>query len=69
LESQIIAFLGREPLATPEIVAVRDASTLRPVHTLEEQVVVLLFVRIGTTRLLDNRIMGRRVTKKVGSSR
>ncbi|MBX5187386.1 pantoate--beta-alanine ligase [Rhizobium sp. NZLR3b] len=58
LEKKLKAFLGREPLAKPEVVAVRDASTLQPVASITEPVVVALFVRLGTTRLLDNRVLG-----------
>lgn len=58
LEAKLTAFIGREPLAKPEVVAVRDAETLAPVASLEGAIVVALFVRIGTTRLLDNRVVG-----------
>ncbi|MBY4628087.1 pantoate--beta-alanine ligase [Rhizobium croatiense] len=58
LEEKLTAFLGREPLAKPEVVAVRDASTLQPVNSITAPVVVALFVRIGSTRLLDNRVIG-----------
>ncbi|MDK4732103.1 pantoate--beta-alanine ligase [Rhizobium sp. CNPSo 3490] len=58
LEAKLTAFIGREPLAKPEVVAVRDAVTLAPVASLEGAIVVALFVRIGTTRLLDNRVVG-----------
>ncbi|ARQ61413.1 UNVERIFIED_ORG: pantoate--beta-alanine ligase [Rhizobium etli] len=57
LEAKLTAFIGREPLAKAEVVAVRDASTLAPVASIEEPVVVALFIRIGTTRLLDNRVI------------
>ncbi|RUM07825.1 pantoate--beta-alanine ligase [Rhizobium chutanense] len=57
LEAKLTTFLGREPLAKPEVVAVRDASTLGPVGSIEEPVVVALFVRFGSTRLLDNRVI------------
>lgn len=58
LEAEITAFLRREPLAEPEVVAVRDAQTLQRVVTTEQSaVVVALFVRFGTTRLLDNRVI------------
>ncbi|MBY5347078.1 pantoate--beta-alanine ligase [Rhizobium leguminosarum] len=59
LEAKLTAFLGREPLARPEVVAVRDASTLQPVTSIADPVVVALFVRVGSTRLLDNRTIGR----------
>lgn len=58
LEAKLTAFLSREPLAKPEIVAVRDASTLQKVTSITDPVVVALFVRVGSTRLLDNRVVG-----------
>jgi pantoate--beta-alanine ligase len=57
LEEKLRAFLAREPLAYTEVVAVRDASTLRLVSSIDEPVVVALFVRFGSTRLLDNRVI------------
>ncbi|WHO75725.1 pantoate--beta-alanine ligase [Rhizobium sp. BT03] len=57
LEAKLTEFLGREPLATPEVVAVRDASTLEPVSSIDDPVIVALFVRFGSTRLLDNRVV------------
>jgi pantoate--beta-alanine ligase len=58
-EAAIGAFISREPLATVEVAAVRDPETLRPLHRLQGRpVLVALFVRIGTTRLLDNRVIG-----------
>ncbi|WFR94008.1 pantoate--beta-alanine ligase [Rhizobium tumorigenes] len=59
LESALTDFIAREPLATPEVVAVRDPQTLKPLAaTGESPILVALFVRIGTTRLLDNRVIG-----------
>ncbi|EJT02515.1 pantoate--beta-alanine ligase [Rhizobium sp. CCGE 510] len=58
LEKKLTAFLSREPLAKPEVVAVRDALTLQPVVAITGPVVVALFVRLGSTRLLDNRVVG-----------
>lgn len=58
LEARLTAFLSREPLAKPEVVAVRDAATLQPVTSIADPVVVALFVRVGSTRLLDNRVVG-----------
>ncbi|PDS99343.1 pantoate--beta-alanine ligase [Rhizobium sp. S9] len=58
LEAKLTEFLGREPLAKPEVVAVRDAATLEPVTSIGGSVVVALFVRVGSTRLLDNRVIG-----------
>ena len=59
LEAELRAFIAREPLATAEVVAVRDPETLEPVGSLQgHPVLVALFVRIGSTRLLDNRVLG-----------
>lgn len=69
LEHLLKAFLGREPLANPEVVAVRDAETLKPVEVIGDPVVVALFVRIGTTRLLDNRVIGGQGVARIGAVR
>ncbi|KRB51281.1 pantoate--beta-alanine ligase [Rhizobium sp. Root708] len=59
LEAALTQFIGGEPLAVPEVVAVRDPVTLAPLTSLQaEPVLVALFVRIGNTRLLDNRVIG-----------
>ncbi|AJD45524.1 pantoate--beta-alanine ligase [Rhizobium sp. SEMIA 4085] len=61
LEAALAAFIAREPLAEAEVVAVRDPQTLTRLETLRDrQALVALFVRIGSTRLLDNRIIGHR---------
>lgn len=58
LEEKLLAFVQQEPLAHAEVVAVRHPETLEPVESLQaEPVVVALFIRIGTTRLLDNRVI------------
>jgi pantoate--beta-alanine ligase len=59
LEAKIRDFILTEPLAVPEVVAIRDPETLaKPVSIDGRPVLLLLFVRFGTTRLLDNRILG-----------
>ncbi|MBH0239682.1 pantoate--beta-alanine ligase [Methylobrevis albus] len=59
LETAVRDFIDAEPLATAEVVAVRDPATLEPVTTLGHgPVLLLLFVRFGATRLLDNRVIG-----------
>ncbi|MFJ6323377.1 MULTISPECIES: pantoate--beta-alanine ligase [unclassified Rhizobium] len=61
LEDTLRAFIETEPLATAEVVAVRHPDTLEPLTTLQgSPVLIALFVRIGTTRLLDNRVIGRK---------
>lgn len=57
LEQALGLFVRRQPLAEPEIVAVRDPQTLSPLQNLDGPVLVLLYIRIGKTRLLDNRVI------------
>lgn len=58
VEKRVLEFLAGEPLARPEVVALRDPETLEPVSEIEEKpVLLLLFVRFGTTKLLDNRVI------------
>lgn len=57
IERRIVAFLEGERMAKPEIVAIRDAATLCRVDEIDGPVVVALFVRVGLTRLLDNRVI------------
>lgn len=60
MEAHLRRFIATEPLAVPEVVAVRHPETLEPVTSLRTgPALVALFVRIGTTRLLDNRVIGR----------
>ncbi|MCR6725831.1 pantoate--beta-alanine ligase [Agrobacterium fabrum] len=62
-EAAIERFISAEPLASPEVVAVCDPDTLAPVASLQAgPVLVALFVRFGSTRLLDNRVIGREKT-------
>ncbi|OWW04813.1 pantoate--beta-alanine ligase [Rhizobium sp. R72] len=59
MEGALREFIATEPLATPEVVAVRHPETLERLSSLQSApAVVALFVRIGTTRLLDNRVIG-----------
>ncbi|AWI57790.1 pantoate--beta-alanine ligase [Sinorhizobium fredii] len=58
VERGVTEFLSSEPLARPEVVALRDPQTLEPVSEIgEKPVLLLLFVRFGTTKLLDNRVI------------
>lgn len=60
-EEALRAFIESEPLATAEVSAVRHPDTLAQLTKLQGQpVLVALFVRFGTTRLLDNRVIGRK---------
>ncbi|PLK68973.1 pantoate--beta-alanine ligase [Rhizobium sp. TH135] len=58
LESKLIEFIRTEPLAEPEVVAIRDPRTLERIETVNATALVLLYVRFGKTKLLDNRIIG-----------
>ena len=65
LEEGVTAFLRSEPLAEPEVVAVRDPETLADIDTVGDRpALLLLFVRFGGTKLLDNRVLSPRNTKR-----
>lgn len=65
LEDKVTAFLRSEPLANPEVVAVRDPQTLAEIAGIgEKPVLLLLFVRFGSTKLLDNRVIGPKNVKR-----
>lgn len=57
LEARITAFIRSEPLAEPEVVALRHPDTLEAIEAVSGPVLLLLFVRLGRTRLLDNRVI------------
>ncbi|MBO3760818.1 pantoate--beta-alanine ligase [Ciceribacter sp. L1K22] len=59
LEDAIKTFIRAEPLADPEVVAVRDPKTLEPLERIGATALILLYVRIGQTKLLDNRVLGK----------
>lgn len=64
-EAALETFIAAEPLACPDVVAVRDPDTLAPVASVQAgPILVALFVRLGSTRLLDNRVIGREKTEK-----
>ena len=64
IEAEIRAFLAREPLAEPEVVALRDPASLEELETIgDAPVLLLLFVRFGNTKLLDNRVIDPKQTK------
>ncbi|MDH6267904.1 pantoate--beta-alanine ligase [Rhizobium sp. SG_E_25_P2] len=58
VERAVTDFIRSEPLATPEVVAVRHAETLEQLERIGTgPALILLFIRFGTTRLLDNRVL------------
>ncbi len=58
LEGAVRAFIAEEPLAEPDVVAVRDARTLREIDgPMTSPVAVVVMARFGTARLLDERVI------------
>ena len=60
LEARLSDFIRSEPLAAPEVIAIRDPRTLGRLDTIEGPALLLLYVRFGKTKLLDNRVIGLR---------
>ena len=50
--------LAAEPLVRPEYVSVADPDTLAELELIEGLALASLAVRIGTTRLIDNVVLG-----------
>ena len=46
--------ISKEPLAKADYVEVRDPETLKPIRRIEKSARMLLAVRVGKTRLIDN---------------
>jgi pantoate--beta-alanine ligase len=58
VEAAVRDFIAAEPLAEPEVVALRHPETLAEIADIGDRpVLLLLFVRIGSTKLLDNRVI------------
>jgi len=57
LRRQIEQFIRTEPLAQLDYVGVADPETLEPLRVITTNAVVLLAVRIGRTRLIDNMML------------
>lgn len=58
LRAILTASLAAEPLVSPDYAAIADAETLEPLTTVEDRAVALLAARIGSTRLIDNALLG-----------
>ncbi len=59
-EAALTDFVAAEPLATPEVIALRDPETLKEIAVIgDNPVLLLLYIRIGQTKLLDNAIIGK----------
>jgi pantoate--beta-alanine ligase len=64
LRAELLVVLDREPLARIDYAELCDGETLEKPEQADDRTVVALAVRIGTTRLIDNTIIGRDVTWK-----
>jgi len=54
-----VNFIKAEPLASIDYVAIVDAETLQPINRIDAPAVVLLAVRVGSTRLIDNILLSK----------
>ncbi len=64
VEQAVRDFIATEPLADPDVVAIRDPETLEPLAEIGDRpVLLLLFVRFGSTKLLDNRVIQPRMAR------
>lgn len=57
IQRRMARLVAEESLATAEYLAVCDPSTLEPLQTVQRHAVLLGAVRIGTVRLLDNKLV------------
>jgi len=57
LVAAAVAEIARESLARVEYVSLVDPETLAPISTLDERALVALAVWVGSTRLIDNRVL------------
>ncbi len=62
LREAAMAVLDPEPLARVEYVEFRDGDTLSVVDRVDDRTVLALAVRIGSTRLIDNTMLGKGIT-------
>ncbi|MEK7217308.1 MAG: pantoate--beta-alanine ligase, partial [Chloroflexota bacterium] len=58
LRSLVRDVLDHEPLAQVDYVSVADAETLEELHQVERAALVSVAVRFGSTRLIDNIVLG-----------
>ena len=58
LRERVVAVLAAEPSVMTDYVEFRDGETLEEVTLADERTLLALAVKIGKTRLIDNRILG-----------
>ena len=59
IKQVVIDTLATEPLATMDYVDIYSFPALQPIATVDGQALLAIAVRIGTTRLIDNVILGK----------
>jgi pantoate--beta-alanine ligase len=64
LRAELLEILTGEPLARIDYAEFRDGDSLEEIGQADDRTVVALAVRIGSTRLIDNTMIGRGVTWK-----
>ena len=58
IEEAMLRLIRTAPDADVDYIAICDPKTLAPIKTVDGPVVALLAVRIGSTRLIDNMVIG-----------
>ncbi len=64
LRAEVLRILEGEPLARIDYAEFRDGDSLEEVDRADERTVLALAVRIGSTRLIDNTMIGRGISWK-----
>ncbi len=54
IKKAVVDMLAQEPMAQPEYVELVSTDAVKPVETINEEVLCAIAVRIGKTRLIDN---------------
>jgi pantoate--beta-alanine ligase len=62
LHDAVMAVLAAEPRATIDYVEFRDGDSLLAIDRADDRTVLAMAVRIGTTRLIDNTMLGKGIT-------
>ena len=58
IRQQMTALIGKQPLADIDYVSIADAETLDELDTVKPPALVSLAIKIGSTRLIDNIVLG-----------
>jgi pantoate--beta-alanine ligase len=58
IEARVRAVLAMSPGVRPEYIAITEPTALTPVETVDGGTVIAIAARVGTTRLIDNIVLG-----------